>query len=173
MSNFNFSDCRKAVNQATFLPTPERKAAAMQMLREAMEFISALEDVKPTPTKKPRKARKSRKARKATPSQRVADRQERLFHGKADTPVTPTRKRKSADVDAARKSAQAVSDHTGASARAERKAELKAQTIENERIASLESRIQILTEVLAVHMQTLGAPVNTDEVSIEELTIQL
>ena len=55
MSNFNFSDCRKATNQAIFRPTAERKALALKLLQEAMDFVSNLEEVKPTKKKAKKK----------------------------------------------------------------------------------------------------------------------
>jgi hypothetical protein len=57
------------------------------------------------PKRKP-KRKSAPKARKATPSQRVADRQERVHHGRPDTPVTPQAEAHTADVDAARKAAR-------------------------------------------------------------------
>jgi len=102
MNNFNFSDCRKAVNQASFRPTKSRKALASKLLAEALEFVANLEEVK-EPSKKAKKSRrKSRK--KATPTQRVADKQEKAFHGKADSPVKPSKKAKTASVKEAKAS---------------------------------------------------------------------
>ncbi len=74
MNNFNFSDCRKAVNQATFRPTAQRKAAAMKLLQEAMDFVTNLEEVKET---KPKAKKRRRKTTKRTPSQKVADQMDR------------------------------------------------------------------------------------------------
>ncbi|MEL0119114.1 MAG: hypothetical protein VXB01_09250, partial [Opitutae bacterium] len=94
MSNFNFSDCRKAVNQATFRPTAARKAEAVKLLTEALDFISNLEEVKEPSKKAKAKKRRRKTTKKATPQQRVADRQEKAFHGKADSPVKPSKKAK-------------------------------------------------------------------------------
>ncbi len=57
------------------------------------------------------KAPKASKARKATPTQRVADRQERAHHGKADSAVTKMVFGKpDADVEAAREAARNLSE---------------------------------------------------------------
>lgn len=136
MNNFNFQDCRKAVNQATFRPTAERKTAALKLLQEAVDFINNLEEVKETSKKSTKRRRKTTKSRKATPTQRVADRQEKAFHGKADTPVKPSKKAKTASVEAARESAKAVSVATGAAAKAAKRAEAKAKALKEEAKAS-------------------------------------
>ena len=57
------NDCRKAVNQAIFRPTAERKAHAIALLKAMMEAVTNLEEVKPTKTK----AKAKRKATKRTP----------------------------------------------------------------------------------------------------------
>jgi hypothetical protein len=197
MNNFNFSDCRKAVNQATFRPTAARKAAAAKLLQEALDFVSNLEEVK-EPSKKATKRRR-KTTKKATPQQRVADRQEKAFHGKADSPVKPSPKAKTASVEAARESAKAVSEATGAAAKAARKAELKAEALKKEakaseakpkaskkavaqpkvdsktddKIASLEAKIEALTAVLALHMESSSTPAAANFVSIDELPFEL
>ena len=79
MNNFNFSDCRKAVNQATFRPTAARKAAAVKLLKEALEMVTNLEEVKES-SKKTGKKRRRKTTKKATSTQRVADSQEKAFH---------------------------------------------------------------------------------------------
>ena len=184
MNNFNFQDCRKAVNQASFRPTAERKALAVKLLAEALDFVNNLEEVKESSKKTTKKRR--RKTTKSTPSQKVADRQERQFHGKADGAVTPSKKgAKKASVEEARKSAEAVSEATGAAQRAAKKAELKAEALKkeavlpqpkvdnevNDKIASLEAKIETLTQCLAVAMESMipasSSPAN--EVSIDEL----
>jgi hypothetical protein len=165
MSNFNFSDCRKAVNQATFRPTAERKAAAMKLLSEALDFISSLEEVK---EQKPKAKKRRKTTKKATPQQRVADKQEKAFHGKADTPVKPSKKARTASVEAAREAAKAVSEHTGAAARAERKAEMKAEA---DRVSSLEEKVEMLTNLLALQMQ--GEPAQVETISFDELPFEL
>ena len=193
MNNFNFSDCRKAVNQAAFRPTSERKALAFKLLQEALDFVNNLEEVKEKPKASTKKRR--RKTTKSTPSQKVADRQEKAFHGKADSPVKPSKKAKTASVEAARESAKAVSEATGAAAKAARKAELKAEALKkeakasetkpkaskkavaqpkadevNDKIASLEAKIETLTQCLAVAMESMiPASSPSNEVGLEEL----
>ena len=190
MSNFNFSDCRKAVNQATFRPTAARKAEALKLLMDAFDFINNLEEVVEKPSKKATKRRR-KTTKKATPQQRVADRQEKAFHGKADTPVKPSKKARTASVEAARESAKAVSVATGAAQRAAKKAELKAKalkveesndgsrtytfanqpSVDDSRISSLEEKIEMLTQLLALQMQ--GEPAQVETVSFDELPFEL
>lgn len=172
MSNFNFSDCRKAVNQATFRPTAARKAEALKLLSEALDFINNLEEVADKPSKKATKRRR-KTTKKATPQQRVADRQEKAFHGKADSPVKPSKKAKTASVEAARESAKAVSVATGAAAKAAKKAALRAEASESpkveDKVASLEAKIEALTAVLALHMESTTLPSPSNEVGLEEM----
>ena len=176
MNNFNFSDCRKAVNQATFRPTAERKALATQLLSEAIEFISSLEEVKET---KPKAKKRRRKTTKRTPSQKVADRQEIASTRTYKVgPIKPSKTAKTASVKEAAESAKAVSEHTGAAAKAAKKAEAKAKAeavqpkVEDNRISSLEEKIEMLTKLVALQMQ--GEPTHTiDTVSIDELPFQL
>jgi|LULJ01.1.fsa_nt_gb hypothetical protein len=179
MNNFQFNDCRKAVNQATFRPTAERKAAAVKLLKEAMDFISSLEEVADKPSKKAGKKRR-RKTTKRTPSQKVADRQERVHHGKADGVVKPSKKARKASVKEAAKAAKAVSQHTGAAQRAEKKAKLEAvampkaapmEVTSADRVASLEAKVEALTAALAVHMES--ALPAMDAVSIDDVPFQL
>ena len=123
MNNFNFSDCRKAVNQATFRPTAQRKAAAMKLLQEALDFVTNLEEVKET---KPKAKKRRRKTTKRTPSQKVADRQDRAALKTNEVgPIKPSKKAKTASVKEAAASAKAVSEATGAAQRAAKKAELR------------------------------------------------
>lgn len=171
MSNFNFADCRKAVNQATFRPTAARKAAAAKLLSEALDFINNLEEVADKPSKKATKRRR-KTTKKATPQQRVADRQEKAFHGKADSPVKPSKTARKADVAKAAAAAKAVSVATGAAAKAAKKAELKAQAETADKVASLEAKIEALTAVLALHMESSTLP-SANEVSIDELPFEL
>lgn len=166
MSNFNFSDCKKAVNQATFRPTAERKALAAQLLQEALDFVSSLEEVKET---KP-KAKKRRRKAKRTPSQRTADHMDKQSMRTNEVgPVKPSKKAPKADVEAARKSAEAVSKHTGAAQRAAKKAEVKAEA---DRISSLEEKIEMLTQLMALQMQGEQSTSVKAE-SLEELPFQL
>jgi len=173
MNNFNFSDCRKAVNQASFRPTKSRKALASKLLAEALEFIANLEEVADKPSKKAKKTRrKSRK--KATPTQRVADSQEKAFHGKADSPVKPSKKAKTASVKEAKASLKEMDEKKAVKKSAKLKAKAVASGVnEVDRVASLEAKIEALTAVLAVHMEstTLASPSN--EVSLDEVPFNL
>ena len=61
---------KKAVNQAKFNPTAERKAHAVKLLRELSEsmetlanFVSNLEEVAPAPKRKPKRKASKRKSR--------------------------------------------------------------------------------------------------------------
>jgi hypothetical protein len=167
MSNFNFSDCKKAVNQAAFRPTAARKALAAQLLQEALDFVSSLEEVKET---KPKAKKRRRKTTKRTPSQKVADAQDRAALKTNEVgPIKPSKKASKADVEAARKAAEAVSEHTGAAAKAAKKQALREEA---DKISSLEEKIEMLTQLVALQMQ--GEPTHTiDAVSIEELPFQL
>ena len=184
MSNFNFSDCRKAVNQATFRPTAARKAEALKLLMDAFDFINNLEEVaEPSKKAKSKTKRRRKTTKKATPQQRVADRQEKAFHGKADSPVKPCSKAKTASVEAARESAKAVSVATGAAAKAAKRAEAKAKALKEEakastqpkvddsRLSSLEEKIEMLTKLMALQMQ--GEPTQVETVSFDELPFEL
>ena len=168
MNNFNFSDCRKAVNQATFRPTAERKALATKLLSEALEFISSLEEVKAEPKAKKKRRRKTTKR---TPSQKVADRQDRAALKTNEVgPIKPSKKAKKASVKEAAESAKAVSEHTGAAAKAAKKQALR--EADDSRLSSLEEKIEMLTNLVALQMQ--GEPTHTiDTVSIDELPFQL
>ena len=168
MNNFNFSDCRKAVNQATFRPTAERKAAATKLLQEALDFISSLEEVKAEPKAKKKRRRKTTKR---TPSQKVADRQDRAALKTNEVgPIKPSKKAKKASVKEAAESAKAVSEHTGAAAKAAKKEALR--EADDSRLSSLEEKIEMLTNLVALQMQ--GEPTHTiDTVSIDELPFQL
>jgi hypothetical protein len=174
MNNFNFSDCRKAVNQATFRPTAQRKAAAMKLLQEAMDFVTNLEEVKET---KPKAKKRRRKTTKRTPSQKVADSQDRAALKTNEVgPIKPSKKAPKADVAKAAESAKAVSEHTGAAAKAAKKAEAKAEAVQpkvdDSRLSSLEEKIEMLTKLVALQMQ--GEPTHTiDTISIDELPFQL
>ena len=176
MNNFNFSDCRKAVNQATFRPTAERKAAAAKLLQEALDFINNLEEVKAEPKAKKKRRRKTTKR---TPSQKVADQMDRASLKTNEVgPIKPSKKAKTASVKEAAESAKAVSEHTGAAAKAAKKAEAKASEavpqpkVDDNRLSSLEEKIEMLTNLVALQMQ--GEPTQTiDTVSIDELPFQL
>tara|TARA_B100000287_G_scaffold412430_1_gene442891 strand:- start:863 stop:1369 length:507 start_codon:yes stop_codon:yes gene_type:complete len=168
MNNFNFSDCRKAVNQATFRPTAERKAAATRLLQEALDFISSLEEVKAEPKAKKKRRRKTTKR---TPSQKVADRQDRAALKTNEVgPIKPSKKAPKADVAKAAESAKAVSEHTGAAAKAAKKQSLR--EADDSRLSSLEEKIEMLTQLMALQMQGEQSTSVKAE-SLEELPFQL
>jgi hypothetical protein len=186
MSNFNFSDCRKAVNQAAFRPTKSRKALALQLLSEAVDFINNLEEVVDKPSKKAKSKKRRRKTTKRTPSQKVADRQDRAALKTNEVgPIKPSKKAKTASVKEAAESAKAVSEATGAAQRAAKKAELKAKAlkeataerseaasqplVDESRMASLEAKIEALTAVLALHMESTTQPSPSNEVGFDGL----
>jgi hypothetical protein len=54
---------KKAVNQAKFNPTAERKANALKLLTELMEAVTNLEEVAPAPKRKPKRKATKRKSR--------------------------------------------------------------------------------------------------------------
>lgn len=148
-------EVKSAVNTASFAPTADRIAEAKHQVEMLMLYVEGLEEA---PKRKASKKRKQ-KAAKATPETRVADRQERAFHGRPDSPVTPSKRKPKADVEAARKSAESVSRHTGAESRAKRKAEAVAEAVSpspadvtsgDERFASLEAEIKQLKDTLLV-----------------------
>lgn len=169
MNNFNFSDCRKAVNQATFRPTAERKAAAAKLLQEALDFISSLEEVKDKPKAKAKKRR--RKTTKRTPSQKVADQMDRASLKTNEVgPIKPSGKAKTASVKEAAESAKAVSEHTGAAAKAAKKQSLR--EADDSRLSSLEEKIEMLTQLMALQMQGEQSTSVKAE-SLEELPFQL
>jgi len=160
MNNFNFSDCRKAVNQASFRPTAARKAAATQLLKEAMDFISNLEEVKDKPKAKSKKRRKA----KRTAAQRTADHMDKAAMRTNEVgPVKPSKKAKTASV----KEAKASLKEMDAKVKAKKQSKIEAKKVamgvsETDRVASLEAKIEALTACLAVHMETtsLASPSN-------------
>ena len=167
MNNFNFSDCRKAVNQATFRPTAQRKAAAMKLLQEALDFVTNLEEVKET---KPKAKKRRRKTTKRTPSQKVADRQDRAALKTNEVgPIKPSKQAPKACVKDAAKAAEAVSQHTGAAAKAAKKQALRDEA---DKISSLEEKIEMLTQLVALQMQGEQSTSVKAE-SLEELPFQL
>ena len=175
MSNFNFADAKKAVNQAAYKPTAERKALAVKLLQEALDFVSSLEEVTET---KPKAKKRRRKTAKRTPAQRTADHMDKQSMRTNEVgPVTPSKTAKKADVEAARKSAEAVSKHTGAAAKAARKAAANVEEpvqpkVEDSRLTSLEEKIEMLTKLVALQMQGEQST-SVDAVSIEEIPFQL
>ena len=69
--NIDFKDCRKAVNQAKYMATPERKAQALKLLKQLTESISNLEEVEAKPTKSNPLARKASAGRPKSRNQRL------------------------------------------------------------------------------------------------------
>ena len=163
---------KSAVNAASFAPTKGRVTEAKAMVRDLMAYLDSLESAKPNASKKRKRKQKSGKATAAT---KVADKQEKAFHGKADGVVTPSAQKPKASVEAARKSAQDVSRYTGAESRAKRKAELMEEAVaspvqvtSDDRVASLEAKLEQLTATLAVLMTSDVTP-TANEVCFSDL----
>jgi len=64
-------DCKKAINQAKFNPTSERKANAIKLLKQLMDSVTNLEEVAPKPKRKATK----RKAKRKSSNQRLEEKQ--------------------------------------------------------------------------------------------------
>ena len=60
--DINIKDCRKAVNQAVYFPTAERKANALKLLKQLTEAVSNLKEVKPKAKSKPKAKPLSKRA---------------------------------------------------------------------------------------------------------------
>jgi len=156
MNSFTFSDCKKAVNQATFRPTAARKAAATKLLQEALDFISSLEEVKDKPKAKSKRRRKA----KRTAAQRTADHMDKAAMRTNEVgPVKPSKKAKTASV----KEAQASLKEMDSKVKAKKQSKIEAKKVamgvsETDRVASLEAKIEALTACLAVHMETTALP---------------
>ena len=157
---------KSAVNAASFSTTEGRVKEAKAAVRDLMTYLDSLESAKPNASKKRKQKQKSGKATSAT---RVADKQEKAFHGKADGVVTPSTKKPKASVEAARKAAQDVSRHTGAESRAKRKAEMvkeavasPAQVTSDDRVASLEARLESMMAEHKRLVDTLAVLVTSD-----------
>ena len=69
--SINFKDCQKAVNQAKYTPTAERKALALKLLTELTEAVSNLEEVEARPSKSNPLARKASAGRPKSRNQRL------------------------------------------------------------------------------------------------------
>ena len=65
MKDINFKDCRKAINQAKYSATAERKAKALKLLAELTEAVANLKEVKPKPKAKAKTSKKSKAKSKA------------------------------------------------------------------------------------------------------------
>ena len=164
MENFNFSDCKKAVNQATFRPTAERKAQALKLLQEALDFVTNLEEVADKPSKKAGKKGR-RKTTKRTPSQKVADQMDRASLKTNEVgPVKPSKKAKTASVKEAQASLAEMDEKNEASKSAKLKAKKVASGVsETDKVASLEAKIEALSQVLALHMESTTLPTPSNE----------
>mgnify|MGYP003637768197 FL=1 len=75
--NIQFKDCQKAVNQAKYMATPERKAQALKLLKQLTDSISNLEEVEAKPTKSNPLARKASAGRPKSRNQRLERQQAR------------------------------------------------------------------------------------------------
>jgi len=163
---------KSAVNAASFSTTEGRVKEAKAAVRDLMAYLDSLESTKKNASKKRKRKQKSGRATQAT---KVADKQEKAFHGRPDTPVTPSTRKPKASVEAAQKSAQDVSRHTGAESRAKRKADAvkeavapPAQVASDDRVASLEAKLEQLTATLAVMMTSDVTP-TANEVCFSDL----
>ena len=171
---------KSAVNAASFSTTEGRVKEAKAAVRDLMAYLDSLESAKPNASKKRKRKQKSGKATAAT---KVADKQEKAFHGKADGVVTPSTRKPKASVEAARKAAQDVSRHTGAESRAKRKAEAVKEAVASpaqlptydDQVARMEAKLeQIMTEhkrlvdTLAVMMTSDVTP-TANEVCFSDL----
>ena len=78
--DINIKDCRKAVNQAKYNPTAERKAQALKLLTELMDAVSNLEEVAPKATKPKSKAKR---VKRKSSNQRLEE-----AHAKANVSTT-------------------------------------------------------------------------------------
>ena len=77
MKDINFKDCRKAVNQAKFRATAERKALALKLLKQLTEAVSNLEEVEAKPSKSNPLARKASAGRPKSRNQKLERQQAR------------------------------------------------------------------------------------------------
>ena len=163
MSNFQFSDCKKAVNQALFRPTAARKAAAMKLLQEALEMVSNLEEVKESKTK-PKAKRRRKTTKRRSPSQKVADRQDKAALATNEVgPIKPSSKAKTASVEEAKASLKEMDAKNEAKKQAKLEAKKVASGVnEVDRVASLEAKIEALTQCLAMHMETTSLPTSNE-----------
>ena len=78
----NIRDCKKAVNQAMYNPTKERKASAVKMLKALLAQVEALEESKPAPKRKAKPKRMSKNTKLEVQAQRIS-------RGTAQTYIAP------------------------------------------------------------------------------------
>ncbi len=77
MKDIQCKDCRKAINQAKFRATAERKAQALKLLKQLTDAVSNLEEVESKPTKSNPLARKASAGRPKSRNQRLERQQAR------------------------------------------------------------------------------------------------
>ena len=120
--------------KATKSKTSDKQSKGTDEMMELFKQFLAMQGMMPdapkvTKTKPKAKAKPKRRrkttTKKATPQQRVADSQEKAFHGKADSPVKPSPKAKTASVEAARKAVEQVSKANGSTERVENRAKAR------------------------------------------------
>ena len=93
----------------------------MELFKQFLMSQGMMPDAPKVTKTKPKRRRKTT-TKKATPQQRVADRQEKAFHGKADSPVKPSPKAKTASVEAARQSVEQLGKANGSDERIRQRA---------------------------------------------------
>ena len=98
--------------------------------------------------------------------------------------MKPSKKARTASVEAAKESAKAVSVATGAAAKAAKRAEAKAKALKEEakastqpkvddsRLSSLEEKIEMLTQLMALQMQGEQVP-TIETIGFAELPFEL
>ena len=139
---------RKAINEllefveAVELPTPKaskpkaspkaQPQGADEMMELFKQFLVSQGMTQEPPKVKAKAKPKRRKTttKKATPTQRVADRQEKAFHGRPDTPITPSKAGKPrASVKEAQKAVAEVSKANGSTERITQKAKAQKEQV--------------------------------------------
>ena len=105
--------------------TSDKQSQGTDEMMELFKQFLVTQGMMPDPPKvaksKPKRRRKTT-TKKATSTQRVADKQEKAHHGRPDTPVTPCATKRTASVEAARESANAVSKANGSDERIKQRA---------------------------------------------------
>jgi hypothetical protein len=141
---------RKAINEllefveAVELPKPkapkpkvshkEQPQGAEEMMELFKQFLvsQGMTQEPPKVTKPKAKAKPKRRkttTKKATPTQRVADRQEKAFHGRPDTPITPSKHKPTASVKEAQKAVAEVSKANGSTERITQRAKAQKEEV--------------------------------------------
>ena len=138
----------KAINEllefveAVEIPTPKapkpkaspkaQPKGADEMMALFKQFLVSQGMTQEPPKVKAKAKPKRRKTttKKATPTQRVADRQEKAFHGRPDTPITPSKAGKPrASVKEAQKAVAEVSKANGSTERITQKAKAQKEQV--------------------------------------------